>query len=87
MGTNSYQYIVTKKINDYFDYKNELENCGKIHIIPNEIFIDGSVNFETIPQYFKIGATTLVCGFSSIMKDLKNSSINKNIERILESLK
>ena len=86
LGTNSYQYIVTKKINDYFDYKNELENCGKIHIIPNEIFIDGSVNFETIPQYFKIGVTTLVCGSSSIMKDLKNSSIEQNINKILNSL-
>jgi ribulose-phosphate 3-epimerase len=86
LGTNSYQYIVTQKIRDYFDYKNELEKDSKIHIIPNEIFIDGSVNFDTIPHYFKIGATTLVCGTSSIMKDLKSSTIEKNIDKIVNNL-
>lgn len=93
LGTNSYSYIVTQKIRDYFDYKNEIEKDSNIELIPSEIFIDGSVNFETIPHYFKIGATTLVCGSSSIMKGTKifpadenQFMIEENINRILNSL-
>lgn len=88
LGTNSYSYIIIQKIRNYFDYKNELEKDSKIHIIPNEIFIDGSVNFETIPYYFKLGATTLVCGSSSIMKNVKDSTttIEQNIEKIVNSI-
>lgn len=85
LGTNSYPYIVAQKIRSYFDYKNELEKDNN-KILPNEIFIDGSVNFDTIPHYFKIGATTLVCGSSTIMKDLKNSSIEQNMEKIVNSI-
>jgi pentose-5-phosphate-3-epimerase len=93
LGTNSYSYIVSQKIRDYFDYKNEIEKDSNIELIPSEIFIDGSVNFETIPHYFKIGATTLVCGSSSIMKGTKifpadenQFMIEENINRILNSL-
>lgn len=90
LGTNSYQYIIMQKIRNYFDYKNDLESERDFDtpddIIPKEIFIDGSVNFSTIPYYFKIGATTLVCGSSSIMNDLKNSTIEQNIEKIVNSI-
>lgn len=91
LGTNSYSYIIIQKIRNYFDYKNELESERDFNtpddIIPKEIFIDGSVNFNTIPHYFKIGATTLVCGSSSIMNDLKNSTIEQNIEKIVNNIR
>jgi ribulose-phosphate 3-epimerase len=92
LGTNSYSYIVTQKIRDYFDYKNEIEKDSNIELIPSEIFIDGSVNFETIPHYFKIGATTLVCGSSSIVKNVYNNDdnfrhlIEMNIDKIEKSI-
>jgi ribulose-phosphate 3-epimerase len=92
LGTNSYSYIVSQKIRDYFDYKNEIEKDSNIELIPSEIFIDGSVNFETIPHYFKIGATTLVCGSSSIVKNVYNNDdnfrhlIEMNIDKIEKSI-
>lgn len=93
LGTNSYSYIVTQKIRDYFDYKNEIEKDSNIEIIPSEIFIDGSVNFETIHHYFKIGATTLVCGSSSIVKNVYNNNddnfqhlVETNIDKIEKSI-
>jgi ribulose-phosphate 3-epimerase len=80
LGTNSYFDVVKNKLIEYKYYSKKLIN------LPNEIFIDGSVNFETIPEYFNLGATTLVCGSSSIMKDLKNTTIEKNIDKIVNCI-
>lgn len=85
LGTKSYQSIILKKLYEYFDYKNDLEK-RETCVIPSEIFIDGSVNFETIPKYFDIGVTTLVCGSSSIMNKLDQTTIEKNIQKIENSL-
>ena len=81
LGTNSYFDIVYNKIVSYNEYK-KLANNNKL---PDEIFIDGSVNFKTIPKYFEIGATTLVCGSSSIANNLSESTYEKNIKKIEES--
>ena len=85
LGTKSYPSIISRKLHNYFDNKNEIEYSG-IYKIPSEIFIDGSVNFNTIPEYFRNGATTLVCGSSSIMNNLGETTIEKNIEKIEGSL-
>ena len=81
LGTKSYPTIISRKLHDYFDNKNEIERSG-IYQIPSEIFIDGSVNFNTIPEYFRNGATTLICGSSSIMNNLGETTIEKNIEKM-----
>jgi ribulose-phosphate 3-epimerase len=86
LGTNSYFDIIKNKLIEYKHYSE------KIKKLPNEIFIDGSVNFETIPEYFNLGATTLVCGSSSIMKNINpffentNYKIEDNINKIIDSI-
>ena len=54
-------------------------------------FIDGSVNFKTLPEYKKLNCYTAVCGSSTIFKIDENTSnlsredmINYNINRISE---
>lgn len=81
LGINSYPEIVTDKIK-------EMSLSGL------SIFVDGSVNFKTIPVYNKYGAKTLVCGSSTIFKiddetrDLdRKSLIDYNIKRIQSCLK
>ena len=81
LGTKSYSTIILKKLRNYFDRKNEIEASG-VFTIPTEIFIDGSVNFNTIFEYFKRGVTTLVCGTSSIANNLAESTFEKNIQKI-----
>ena len=81
LGTQSYPAIVLNKLRNYFDYRNSIEELG-ISNYPIEFFIDGSVNFNTIPTYFKRGATTLVCGTSSIANNLAESTYEKNIQKI-----
>ena len=80
LGTKSYFDIVKNKIDVY----NEVIRLTKDDQLEKEIFIDGSVNFETIPKYFEIGATTLVCGSSSIMNNLEQTTIENNIKKIEE---
>jgi len=82
LGTKSYFDIVYNKIstfNDIIIFTHNEEHKP-------EIFIDGSVNFTTIPKYFDIGVTTLVCGSSSIMNKLDQTTMEKNIQKIEESL-
>lgn len=54
-------------------------------------FVDGSVNFKTLPEYKKLNCYTAVCGSSTIFKideETKGLSredmINYNINRISE---
>lgn len=81
LGTKSYPSIILNKLRNYFDNKNEIEYSG-LYQIPSEVFIDGSVNFNTIPEYFRRGVTTVICGSSSIMNKLDQTTIEKNIEKI-----
>lgn len=74
LGTRSYPYIVRNKIKTIRALYPDLK-----------IFVDGSVNFDTIPDYVKLDYDcVLVCGSSSILK--AGSSIEDNIRRIMESL-
>lgn len=81
LGTNSYPETVVDKIKE-------------VSLSGLSIFVDGSVNFKTIPIYNKYGAETLVCGSSTIFKiddetrDLdRKSLIDYNIKRIQSCLK
>lgn len=56
LGTKSFPDTVSRRlniVNDYYGIKS---------------FVDGSVNFETMPIYKYNGAYTLVCGSSSLFK-------------------
>lgn len=86
LGTNSYFDIVKNKIMRYGDFRIIEKDDDILLKYPEEIFVDGSVNFKTIPKYFNIGATTLVCGSSSIMNKLDQTTIENNIQKIEESL-
>lgn len=52
-------------------------------------FVDGSVNFNTLPMYKEDGAYTVVCGSSTIYKNVgydenRNYNVVKNINKIKE---
>lgn len=77
LGTKSFPDTVSRRLriaNDYYGIKS---------------FVDGSVNFDTMPIYKECGAYTLVCGSSSLFKvtdetkDLKREDlIEFNINKI-----
>ena len=87
LGTSSYYEIVSRKIDSY-----RLEKATNFHQDwPEFIFIDGSVNFSTIPNYLHrlyggITPMTFVCGSSSIMNNLKETTIEENIKKIENSI-
>lgn len=58
LGTNSYKDIIVKKLHNIID----------LGINSKEVFIDGSVNFNTIPEYNSLNVRTVVCGSSSMFK-------------------
>ncbi len=64
----------------------------KPHLIPKFIQVDGAVNFETIPFLVKNGATNLVCGSSTIYKDidfrsLSNEKIKNKVKKNYSKIK
>ncbi len=80
LGTNSYPNIVLEKLN----FMKSLDVS---------LFIDGSVNFKTIPEYGKFNKMTIVCGSSSMLKvddvtkDMSRYDlIATNIKRIKEAI-
>lgn len=81
LGTNSYPDIVMKKL------------CMLKLGLDLAFFIDGSVNFTTIPKYNEFDNMTLVCGSSSMFKldnvtknMLRYEVIATNIRRIKEAI-
>ena len=50
-----------------------------------DIFVDGGVNFKTIPEFFEICVSHVVCGTSSIVKN--DNTIENNMIKINEILK
>lgn len=76
LGTDSLSDVIEKKL---------LYMNRKYPLI--KTFVDGSVNATTIPKYYKAGVYTVVCGGSTLMKNVslgenRSNEIQNNIEKI-----
>ena len=79
LGTNSMPDIVDYKLKFIYD---DFPWC--------KIFIDGSINFKTLPLY-KYGAYTVVCGSSTMYKNVgfdsdRTEKTQENINKIKECI-
>jgi ribulose-phosphate 3-epimerase len=61
------------------------ENLIKKVNLPSSVQCDGGVNFDTIPSLIKSGINSLVCGSSTLFKNI-NSANNSNEKELLISL-